>query len=193
MEFKQLQPGRENDFREAVLEGARHKAKKIIDTANKAREATLRDAYLQCEKSNYDQLKADHARDTRRKLSAVSQAARAELLQYRTQLVDTVFADAEAALAAFVASKDYAPWLAALAAKHKDAAGAQALITLRPQDMAHAALLQKELPQATVEADPSIELGGLRLAAGHLLFDETLDEALAQQKRAFVFTKELQL
>jgi hypothetical protein len=46
-------------------------------------------------------------------------------------------------------------------------------------------LLEQALPGCRVRAEESIGLGGLRLQSGRLLYDMTLDAALADEREAF--------
>lgn len=195
MELQQIKPGREGNFADAVLEGARHKAAVIIQQAQQAREKALQQAYAQCEKADYGHIKAEHQRDTQRSGAAARQDARKQLLRYRGQLLGQVFEDAKAQLQTFTQSGQYAPWLQQKLQKLAAslAAGQQGVLYLRPADMQYVPLLQQQLQGFTAQPDEEITLGGFVLQAGHLLYNETLDAALEEQKQKFTQTSGLYL
>ena len=111
--------------------------------------------------------------------------ARAALTARRQALTDGVFADAEARLAAFTATADYAAWLQASAADLAARLGQGTVLYARPADCA----LLTALPAGcTLQPDDSIRLGGLRAEnrAAHMAADDTLSTRLAAQRSWFL-------
>ena len=120
-----------------------------------------------------------------RALSAARAEARAALTARRQALTDGVFADAEARLAAFTATADYAAWLQASAADLAARLGQGTVLYARPADCA----LLTALPAGcTLQPDDSIRLGGLRAEnrAAHMAADDTLSTRLAAQRSWFL-------
>lgn len=187
MDLQQIKPGRDEDFRDSVLESAQSQAKDIVAAAERAREKALREARAQCEKADYGLMKAQQQRETQRKSAEAATAARGEVLQYRAQLVLDMFAEVQKRLQAFAQSKEYVPFLQAKLKKYEKQINAEdkPVVYVSNADLAHEAILKKTMPQAHVQPDDSIELGGFKLAVGRTMFDETLDEALQRQQQAF--------
>ena len=120
-----------------------------------------------------------------RTLSAARSQARAALAQRRQALADGVFAEAEARLADFTATQDYAAWLQAGAAELAARLGAGTVLYARPADCA----LLAALPQGcTLQPDDTIRLGGLRAEnkARGLAADDTLSTRLGAQRAWFL-------
>ena len=115
-----------------------------------------------------------------RDLSAARMAARATLAAQRQKIADETFSKAREQLAAFVAGKGYAAWLA-------ETLGENAKITARAADLP--LLKNVTLPAGTVlEADDSITLGGLKGAnpAKGVAADDTLEARLEAQHDWFL-------
>lgn len=122
---------------------------------------------------------------TNRQLSRSVLEAGAQLARRRTQITDEVFAACEKQVTDFVAGADYPAYL------KKNAEGLLAMLRCdsaeffaRPQDLE---LAQAAVPQGcTVQADPTIRLGGLRARNGSTEADDTLDTRMANQKDWFL-------
>ena len=120
-----------------------------------------------------------------RALSAARAEARASLAARRQALADEAFAAAAEKLRAFTESEDYTAWLQAEAKTLAGRLGQGTVLYARPQDLARLG----DLPAGcTAEADPSIELGGLRAEnkAAHMAADDTLTSRLAAQRPWFL-------
>jgi vacuolar-type H+-ATPase subunit E/Vma4 len=195
MDLQQIKPGRDEDFRESVLESAQSQAKAIVTAAERARERALRDARTQCEKADYGLVKVQQQRETQRKSAEAATAVRGEVLQYRARLVEDMFAEVQKRLQAFAQSREYVPFLRAKLKKYEKQIRTEdkPVVYVNNADLAHEAPLKKMMPQAEVQPDDNIELGGFKLAVGHTMFDETLDEALQRQRQAFYAQSKLEV
>ena len=103
----------------------------------------------------------------------------------RQALADEAFAAAAEKLRAFTEGEDYTAWLQAEAKTLAGRLGQGTVLYARPQDLARLG----DLPAGcTAEADPSIELGGLRAEnkAAHMAADDTLTSRLAAQRPWFL-------
>ena len=173
-------------FKEAVLSKAETRGMHMIAEAGKKRAAALEQAYQQVARDATagveKRLRAEHDKE----LASLAGRAQRDLLLYRTELVDGMFARVEAQLEAFAAGEGYAPWCAAKLQAHAAQLDAceTPVLYVRPADAARAELFQSR-PGLRVEADSRIRLGGFLLACGNVLFDETFDAALAEERRAF--------
>lgn len=188
MDYQQIELTRETKFEDAVLQTAHEKAQAMVDDARQKREQALQQAQLSCQRADRTLIESETAADAERDYSAAVQSAKREVLKERDALVQGVFSEVRQKLVAFASSGEYGPWLqgrlkARLAGVE---AGAPLRIRLRKEDMQYAGALQTLAPGSVAEEDGEIELGGLKLAAGHLLFDETLDNALSAQQQKFV-------
>ncbi|MFV0413046.1 MAG: V-type ATP synthase subunit E family protein [Oscillospiraceae bacterium] len=195
MNLQQIKPGRDKDFQEAVLDGARSRAAAIVEAAEKKKEAELALAYQQCELADYAVIKAERTREVQRKASAALQQGKAELLRHRQSLAGEIFAEARARLQAFAESDGYAEWLRARLQPYAAQLppGALPVVYLCARDLPLAPQIEKVLPGCQVQAGADIQLGGARLAAGNRLFDETLDTALAAEEQEFFARSGLRL
>lgn len=196
MELQQIKPEHNASFTDAVLEGARSKAAQIVEDAENARRQALSQAQAQCKKADYNLIKKQHMLESRRSEASAKQDARRELLRYREELVQEMLAEVQQQLAAFTASEKYGPWLQsglrALLAK-LPATGGEKNLYLREADMPLAPLLQQMEPGIVVQHAEEISLGGFKLAAGNVLYDETLDAALQAERQKFIQNSGLSL
>lgn len=195
MNLQQIKPGRDKDFQEAVLDGARSRAATIVDAAEKKKEAELAIAYQQCELADYAVIKAERTREVQRKASAALQQGKAELLRHRQSLAEEIFAEVRARLQAFAEGKGYAEWLLGKLRPYAAQlpAGVLPVVYLCARDLPLAPQVEKVLPGCQVQASGDIQLGGAKLATGNRLFDETLDTALAAEEQAFFANSGLRL
>ena len=122
-----------------------------------------------------------------RDLSAARMAARATLADQRRKIADDTFAKAREQLAAFAAGDKYAAWLQQEAASLAETLGENAKISARSADLP--LLKAVKLPAGTtLQADDTIELGGLRgvNATKGLAADDTLAARLEAQHEWFL-------
>lgn len=120
-----------------------------------------------------------------RTLSAARSEARTALAARRTQLADSVFADAQARLADFTKTEAYAAWLQNSAAALAARLGQGTVLYARAQDCS----LLTSLPAGcTLQPDAANTLGGLRAEnpARRLAADDTLAARLAAQRSWFL-------
>lgn len=169
--YDQVALNRETAFRDAVLSQAEAKSMEIIAEAGKKRAKALEEAYQQCEQSDYDVLKRKMDAEKEKEFTVVAGQAKQELLRHREALVDGLFAEVEQRLEAFREGGDYAAWVEARAAKHRELGGALTVL-VRSADLGLETGLQKVLPGCAVQADETIRLGGCKVSDGRVLFDE---------------------
>lgn len=195
MDIKPLELKRETIFKDAVLSQAEASSMEVIAEAGRQRAKALEDAYAQCEAADPEMIAGRLAKEAERSYAAISGEAHRELLAWREGLVAELFGDVEARLAKFTSSDAYGPWLLEKLAAHADFTKDSEGITLqlREEDASFAPGLQKALPKATIEYAADIRLGGVRIMGRRVLFDESLDSALLDQKQAFYESGELRL
>lgn len=124
-----------------------------------------------------------------RKVAFAQQENRKKLLVYRQQLVNALFAEAEENLEAYAETPAYvADMERRLAACARRAQGhTPAVVYVRRGDETRlAAAAAKVFPGCPVKADGRIRLGGFKLAADGVLFDETLDFAADAERERFL-------
>lgn len=195
MDYKQVELTRQTIFKDAILSQAEAKSMEIISQAGKKHDEEVALAQSLCVECDQNTIQANLTRDTERVLSEAAQSARKELLEYRAGLVEKMFAKIEARLVAFTESEEYKDWLVAKLEQHANFhSGTETpVIYLRPSDMDFADFLIQKLPGSTAAALPSIRLGGIKTGFGNILFDDTLDEALAQQRENFYASGRMRL
>ncbi len=196
MDFNLHELGQVAQFKESVLSAADAVRAKIIADAQRQSDGTLEGARLKSRLADHETVVRKLSLEADRQASAATQTARRQLLATRQTLVDGVFREVEEKLLAFTQTEGYGAWLAQKLAAHAPAlAGAKEEVTVlvREADMPHAAALQKALPGCTVRAGESIRLGGLKLVSGYILYDETLDCALEEERENFYNTSGLYL
>ena len=122
-------------------------------------------------------------------VSAVRQELHRGVLQRREDLEQTLFGAVRARLEEYAQTREYSENLRAeievLAGKYDHSHTA---IYLREADLGLAPGIRQDLPGCSVEADPSILLGGWKLenTSVGILIDETLDDRLKRQKEWFL-------
>ncbi len=186
-DINRLESSRETQFKDAVLNAAEMRGMEIIAKAQRASVKTLQDAQEACRQADEASVWAAMARDTKRQENALTQAARQELLRYRAQVVDALFARVQDEVSAFVQGEGYAAWLAQKLSRRAGSFAKNTKLTvwLRPQDMGLQKAAQEALPGAKVLPDAGIRLGGAKVAGGRVLHNDTLDEALRAEREAF--------
>lgn len=173
-------------FEASVLSAAKDQAARMLAQAKKDADAAYDALMSQPSGDPVATHETEGRAALRRKEAAARQDNLRKLLVYRKQLVNGLFAEAQEALAEFSASPAYAAYLEHTLAPHAEAAKNGCTVLLRAADEAHKPLLQKLLPKAAFSADPEIRYGGAKVIVGRVLYDETLDERLREQREAFL-------
>lgn len=174
-----------DDFESSVLEAARHQANLMIAKTKKDSEALQRSILGESAVDVVLAHRTECEAQMRRTVAAEKQENRKKLLVYRRQLVNGLFAEEQENLEAYTKTPQYEGYLVRKAAKHANA-GEGCIVRVRPADMIYAAALQKALPGCTVQPDAGIRVGGLKVVAGRVLYDETLDDAMREQRAQFL-------
>ena len=176
-------------FVQAITEYAEEQRRKIhqevedfkAERLAQAEKQVLSDAYELIQKE-----RADLRNDMSREMSRRELKARQELLGRRKAIMEDVFEEAQARLAAYATTPAYAEKLKASLAEMAALLPAEGTIyAVCGRDLS---LLAGEVPAGSrLEASPEIRLGGLRgvnLDAG-LMVDDTLDTKLEMQRDWF--------
>lgn len=182
-----LELKRETIFQDAVLSQAEARGMEIIAEAGQNRAKELQEAYQSCVEADYDLVKARMKQKNQHSVAAYTQKARRQLLQMRAEKVDEMFALVQKRLEEFAQSGEYPAYLRGLLEKHAGlpGGGKQPTVYLRAEDEAHKTALARVWPSARFEVSPRVVLGGLAVEKGNVLYDETLDEKLEEQRRLF--------
>ena len=175
-------------FLQAIQRDAEHRRSEIVKAIDAEIAAELEKQRAEAEKKAARMEEYETQRATENANRLLSQSvleAGAELARRRTQIADEVFAACEKKISDFVNGPDYGPFL------KQNATGLLSMLRCdtaqffaRPQDLE---LAEQNLPKGcTVQADPSIRLGGLRARAGSTEADDTLDIRMENQKDWFL-------
>ena len=186
MDNKQPELRKETLFKNSILSSAEAKSMSIIAEAERKRQEDLEAVRLSCEKADQELIAARYMRGFEKELSAQTQQARKELLLFRAQLAEELFATVEQQLQAFAQGPDYKAWLTARLKKYAQLSAEKELtLYLHKQDLPLAEELAAQLHQSNVQETTDIQIGGFKISDGHRLFDETLDAGLALEKEKF--------
>ena len=186
-DFNQLEMRRDSVFKEAVLSLAEARSMEIIAEAGKKRAEELEQAYKMAESADYAQVKEQYYKESEKEFMSVASQARQDLLSYRQELAESLFAEAAKKLAEFTKSEEYPAWLAGRLRAHASLAesGRPLTVRLRGADLALKDRLANEWPGLSFAEDATIRLGGLKVDDGKVLFDETIDEKLREEQERF--------
>lgn len=185
---------KESLFKNSILSSAEAKSMSIIAEAEKKRQDELEAARAASIETDETIIAARVGRSFEKELSAEVQKARQDLLLYRAQLTDKLFAEVRGQLQSFAQSEGYLPWLAGKLEQYQPQNQAATLtVYLREADAAFAPRAQEILPGCRVETTTAIELGGAKISDGRRLYDETLEAGLKAEQEAFYAQNKLSL
>lgn len=186
---------RNPEFKDHLLSEAKARRMEIIAEAQQQSSKELEDVEGQLSQSKKDSILHRFRQKADQEISAAKQTARKELLQQREQLVDELFEEVRQQLDAFTGTPEYLNWLCAKLKTHSQAFAPQdeVRVVVRQADLVHQKALEEALPGCRVSAAPDIRIGGLRADNGHILFNETLDLKLAEEKEQFYHNSGLNL
>ncbi len=178
-------------FEASVLKSASMEAQEIVQEGEKEARKIVEEARHSSVDTQLDAYRRAAKRAAALEAAVARRENRDRLLRYRTQLVNGLFAEAQEAALAFAQSgQPYAAFVQKTLARHKDACSqGPCRVLVRKADMAVLeGAVQAALPACAYElcADGTITLGGVRLACGNVLFDETLDDRLASLREGFL-------
>lgn len=175
-----------SDFEASVLEAAAHQADLMVEKAQKESE----ERYQGLINAQNGDLVAAHLTECeaalRRKIASAKQENRKKLLIYRKQLVNGLFAEAKEVVLDFCKTAAYTDFLVNSLQKHLDVDTKSCIVYLKHEDAAQQGAISAVLPGCQFQTDPSILLGGAKLVAGRVLYDETIDDALRTQRADFL-------
>ena len=175
-----------SQFSDSVLSAARQQAEAIVAAAKTQADEKFASMVGVQRADPLEAYRAEARARLQRQMAAARQENRKKLLGYRRQLVNALFAELEENLAVYVASPAYVEGVVKTAF---DRAGGQSdcVIQVRPADLSRLKpALEKALPGCEVQPDREIRFGGIKVRTGRRLFDETLDDAIRAQRKAFL-------
>ena len=183
---------KESKFLDAINKYAETQKAKIAQEIEDYKNTKIEQATEQGLKDAYELIKNDIAN---RKAAIVDETAkkelemRRELFEYRQNICDEVFAQAEAELKKFVDSGKYEDYLRAQAQKVKELfKGESCAVFTSPGDKRARDIIAEALPGAHFKDDSHISVGGMRVycRALGISADCTLDAGLEAQKAWFI-------
>lgn len=183
---------KESKFLDAINKYAESQKAQIAQEIEDYKNTKIEQATEQGLKDAYELIKSDIAN---RKAAIVNETAkkelemRRELFEYRQNICDEVFAQAEAELKKFVSSDKYAEYLRAQAQKVKELfKGESCTVFTAPENQRAREIIAEILPDAQFKDDSHISIGGMRAYCRPLgiTADCTLDAGLETQKAWFI-------
>lgn len=174
-------------FKQAILERANAKSRQIQQETEEAKkheldqeEAKLLDSFYRETQAKINKIKTDNTKE----LGRVGARLKKELYAQREQYLSEMLARVRVELAAFVQTEKYPAFLERKAAVLCEQWEGGSL-RVRPEDLAHRAMLEKF--GRPVEGDAGIQLGGVILSdpKNGVVIDESLDAALESQRQWF--------
>ena len=97
-----------------------------------------------------------------------------------------LFAEAAENLTAFADGPDYKAYLERTLRPLADKVSGGCTVLVREKDLALEPFFATLLPGAQCRADHTIRIGGAKVMAGRILYDETLDDALSAVRGDFL-------
>ncbi|MDD3430317.1 MAG: V-type ATP synthase subunit E [Oscillospiraceae bacterium] len=176
-------------FENQVLEAAERQAAAIVMEAEKHRTEELRGVTKSFTAANFARRKDEMAREKRRCLSQGQQDYRKQLLLYREELSAQLFDKIKVRLNNFTSSEEYATFLTEKLKKHAQHTavdGYPCVVFIAEKDEKYRELIKSVIPHGDIAVDHAIKIGGVKISNGHILYDETLDGALAAEQERFL-------
>lgn len=185
---------KESKFLDAINRYAEQQKAQITQEIEDYKNTKIEQATQQGLQDAYDLIREDI---TRRKAVIVNDLAqkqlelRNELFRERQSLADSVFDQAKDKLIAFTKTEDYTAFLKRSLDMIKSNCGAShCVISLSPSDEDKRDLIRDALPDARIDTDNHILIGGIKANCPDLgiLMDDTLDSRLEEQRTWFIET-----
>ena len=182
-----------------VFAQARAQCDNALGELEKNKEELYAQAEMQCYEDAYNKIQKEKLRITREANEQVSRAqleAKKSLTLRRSRIMEQVFADVRAKIAAFTVSDAYYSWLLECAENAVSALGGNADIYINASDTLHQARLQKDCGCEVHILDTKDDiLGGVRAVdtASHRVFSDTLAQRMEEQKSEFLKISKLNI
>ncbi|WP_367924416.1 V-type ATP synthase subunit E [uncultured Ruthenibacterium sp.] len=174
-------------FSDSVLDAARQQAENILAEAKVQADEKYATIVGVQRTDPLESYRAEARAKLERELAAARQENRKKLLGYRGQLVNSLFAEVEENLAAYVETPAYVEWVVNIVRAHVNADPENCVIGVRAGDEDRLRpALEKAIPGCCIQQDRNIRFGGVKVRKGRLLFDETLDDAIRTQRTKFL-------
>lgn len=181
-------------FENAIFSSIEHEINSIVDVAQSEKDEIVQKAkekYLYNASKEIRRMVKNLQAKTVKSVSQEEIKAKGEVLKHRERLVNQLFDSIVEKINTFTASEQYVDFLSNTAADAiKGIDDGNATILIRQEDMKHKDVIQKSLgANYEIKVDNSISLGGLSilLDEGKVLIDRTLDSAIDEQRKRFVF------
>ncbi len=185
-ETENLKQDSASNFEAVVLDAATRHAQKILQDAKeegtKEYEALIKNDKADVVAAHKTEIEAS----LRRKVASEKQENMKKLLVYRKQLVNGLFAQCKESLEQFAATQEYISFCINCIAKHIKNDGANHTVLLKQEDTLPIEQIQKQWPAALLQTDSSIKIGGVKVRYNNILYNETLDRRLEDERELFV-------
>ncbi len=127
----------------------------------------------------------------RQEVTKVELDGKRELLEFRNQLTEKIFQEAEEKLQKFTDTKEYQSFLlTSIQTAAESFTGQPMIISIQEKDLPLTEKICELVPTATAQADPANQLGGFKLIQPekNVLQDETFANDLDKQRQEFYRT-----
>ena len=179
-------------FLDSINTAAKKSTDSIIQEADDFRTNALNKAIQQASEASWRYIKQESEKikaHSNRKVSEANTALRRQVTMLRSQITDSVFAQAAERLTTFTQTDGYTSFLVDSAKKMAAALGdAPFVLLVKEEDIKHKDILLREIAAiSAVEQDNSIKLGGCRAfcSTRSMELDDTLDTRLENQREWF--------
>ncbi len=173
-------------FEAAVIEAATEQAQDIIQKAKEEGKNKYEAMLAQDKADVVAAHKTEIEAALRRKVAGARQNNMKKLLVYRKQLVNGLFAECEETLLQFTKKEEYVQFVLNSIKVHLESVCEQAIIFIKQSDEKIIDEIKKILPLIEIQIDKTIKIGGVKIKCNRILFDETIDRRLKEERNSFL-------
>lgn len=181
-------------FENAIFSSIEHEINSIVDVAQKEKDEIVQKAkekYLYNASKEIRRIVKKLQERTVKLISQEEIKAKGEVLKHRERLVNELFENVVEKINTFTSSEQYVKFLIKSANEAiEDTQNGDITILIRQEDMKYKDdILNSVVANCTIEVDTGIKHGGVSILikGGKVLIDRTLDSAIDEQRKRFVF------
>lgn len=194
----QQSPEKTKRFLKAINNAAMQKCTDIANQIDETTKLEMERAEVEASKNGHEKIRAAEEKiksNSRSEIANYNLLKRKEIYEKRNKYQKQVFEEASIKISEFVKTDDYVTFIEKSLKGLSDKVGNNATVYISPNDKKYCDLIKEVFSEANVEIDNEIKLGGIKILDNDkgLLFDDTLDSRLLQQKDWFLINAKMQI